>query len=269
VIHFAVAPHRAAGVNRAESRLQRDLLLVQAFVLSSAEQAVKQRNRSWSKPRLPKPLARRVQESILTVLRLGASDAREEMKAASTKIFAAEPVPMPEAEPVLAQDISAYRRLATVLAEQMIADHYDLLKEVVIEGLRGGLTDREIGAELRAADLLQSAAHARTWARTETTRYYTAGRSAEIEAAGNAVWGYEYVVIEDNRTTDICHALIGKRVAKADMSHYPPFHYNCRTTVMAVMAQWVTDEEPAPDGTLLTTPPRPAEGFGQALPLAA
>lgn len=264
MIHFAVAPTRAAGVNAAEKRLARDMLAVQAYVLSEAEQASKRRDVTWRKPRMPKALARRTQETVLTLLRLGVRDAREEMQEASRRPFVAF-----AEEPVLEADIAAYRRLASVLAEQMADEQYDRLKEILVSGLRSGMTDREIGRELREADLLQSGAHAKTWARTETTRYYTIGRATEIEAAGDAVWGYEYVVIEDTRTTTICQALVGKRVPKDEMTSYPPFHYNCRTTIMAVMAQWVTDEDPAPDGTLLDGPVSPAEGFGQPLPLAA
>jgi len=265
-----LAPHRAAGVNAAEAKLARVLMQVQSVVTSAAEHAAKQGSRHWHQPKLPKPLQARVEQSILDLLTMGSRDARAEMREATgQRRFAAEPVPWPEPEPVLEQDIDAYRRLARVLTEQMAADQYKLLKEVIIGGLREGKTDREIGADIHEADLFASKAHARTWARTETTRYYTAGRAQAIEDAGDAVWGYEYVVIEDFHTTDICRHLVGKRVPKGEMEHYPPFHFNCRTTVMAVMAAWVTDEEPAPEGTLLTEPPSPAEGFGQSLALAA
>lgn len=264
MIHFAVAPHRAAGVNAVEARLRRDLLAVQGYIAEEAKHAAARRDAAWRKPRLPKALERRVQETVLTLLRLGVRDARQEMQEASRRPFAAF-----AEEPVLEADIAAYRRLASVLAEQMAAEQYEALKSVIVDGLRAGLTDREIGAELRDAGLFQSAAHAKTWARTETTRYYTIGRAVEIEGAGDAVWGYEYVVIEDTRTTTICRELVGKRVPKAEMTSYPPFHYNCRTTIMAVMAEWVTDEDPTPEGTLLTNPIKPAEGFGAALPIAA
>ncbi len=119
-----------------------------------------------------------------------------------------------------------------------------------------GETDEAIGARIDQLETGLARAHADTWARTESTRYYTLGRSAAIEAADD-VWGYEYVVIVDNRTTTICRAFVGKRVAKAAMGKFPPFHYNCRTTVAAVFF----DEAPEVDDEL-GEDAQPAEGFG-------
>ncbi len=67
---------------------------------------------------------------------------------------------------------------------------------------------------------------------------------------------WEYVAIEDDRTSEICLALNGVCLPPDDdfwSINYPPNHYNCRSTVIAVLdipankdvkrSEWPKDEE--------------------------
>ncbi len=147
-------------------------------------------------------------------------------------------------------------RTVTVALLDTVDNALEHIRQAVEQGLRAGETDQDIGARLDQLETGLARAQADTWARTETTRYYTLGRVQSIEAADD-VWGYEYVVIVDNRTTDICRAFVGKRVSKERMTKFPPFHYNCRTTVAAVFFDEAPDLEDE-----LGEEAQPAEGFG-------
>lgn len=44
-----------------------------------------------------------------------------------------------------------------------------------------------------------------------------------------------YFVVVDDKTTDICRALIGRIIPLSEMQHgqfVPPLHYNCRTVLI-------------------------------------
>jgi len=259
VIAFAVDPQLAAPVLDAERKLVRALRLIAADAEAQAHRALDEANPAdhIAAPSAPPALLRRVAADLARVAVLGRMAASHEIAARSRFRFAA------FAEPKVSEtDIAAYHRVAQQMVEALEADVYGVLRAAVEDGLRQGLTDAEIGGLIRESGTGLASRHCRTWARTETTRYYTLGRTQTIEQAGAAVWGYEYVVIEDDRTTDICRHFIGKRVPKEQMTQFPPFHYNCRTTVVAVMAQWVTDDDPLADGELLEAPVDVAEGFG-------
>ena len=56
------------------------------------------------------------------------------------------------------------------------------------------------------------------------------------------VQGYQYSAILDDRTTDICAGLHGKKFRKGE-EPIPPMHFNCRSVLIPITAF----EEFAPD----------------------
>lgn len=217
---------------------------------------------------LPPALLDRLRLAVAQVAALGQQDAQDEILEAAggrfADLLAAAPGLLAAfADPpgVKQADIENYRAVTDALVRDRVGDHYDTVRDQVIAGLQAGESEHEIAARIQAATG-RSRAHSATAARTETTRFYTLGRTNGIEQAGDAVWGYEYVVVVDNRTTPICRRFIGRRVAKADMKFWPPFHFNCRTTVRAVLQERLTGRPVQPDGTVLEDQAVPDDGWG-------
>lgn len=210
----------------------------------------------WPVPQVPRAVRARSLRLAVGAARLGSEHAAAEMQAAERQLALR--------FPLIVADMRAYAQQVQDGLRAVSADIYERLQDVILDGLAAGWTDQEIEAELRMEALGRPSQYARTWARTETTRYYTTGRAQQIEAGGDYVWGYEYVVIEDGHTSDICRALVGKRVPKEEMKAYPPFHRNCRTTVMAVMAERISGEPEQPAGTTVPRGWLPEPGWGTA-----
>ncbi len=72
--------------------------------------------------------------------------------------------------------------------------------------------------------------------RTETTRYYNYAVVYET-AAYPEVAGYRYDVVQDDRTSETCRALIGKVVRRDQLQYVPPLHPNCRTQLVPLLAE--------------------------------
>lgn len=254
-----------ADALRLERQLARELQTLRYLVVEAGRQVAaadnpRQALRLAARRRLvPRSVRRRVARLIGELVRQGVADAEREMdrRRRRKRGFAVQSIPggleLPKVDDA---EVDLYHRVASVIVDQLEAEQFGLVREAVEAGLRAGETDEAIGARIDQLDTGLARAHADTWARTESTRYYTLGRSAAIEAADD-VWGYEYVVIVDNRTTAICRAFVGKRVSKAAMRKFPPFHYGCRTTVAAVFF----DEAPEVEDEL-GEDAVPAEGFG-------
>lgn len=73
--------------------------------------------------------------------------------------------------------------------------------------------------------------------RTNVQTAYNAGRAMGF--AEDKPLALELVIIDDLRTSDICRQYAGKRfILPYDhpfwQTHWPPFHFNCRTTVRAI-----------------------------------
>ena len=97
--------------------------------------------------------------------------------------------------------------------------------------------------------------------RTQTQFAYSAARwQANQEAAiDDILWGYEYVAIDDDRTTPLCADLNGTRRRKNDpfWSRYqPPNHWNCRSTTIEI---YTGDREART--TTIPAVDAPQEGF--------
>lgn len=134
-------------------------------------------------------------------------------------------------ERITRADASLYERIAERMLDDTVRDQFEAVRETVVRGLAEGVDDRTIGARLHRLEIGRLSQHSNTIARTETTRFYTLGRMRSAEEAGDLIWGYDYVVIVDDRTTDICAPIAGKPVSKADLQWVPPLHWNCRTTL--------------------------------------
>jgi len=70
------------------------------------------------------------------------------------------------------------------------------------------------------------------FARTKTTEVLNKGRVAFFEDSG-VVSGYQYSAILDDRTTEICRGLHGKKF-KAGTEPIPPMHFNCRSVLIPI-----------------------------------
>jgi len=87
-------------------------------------------------------------------------------------------------------------------------------------------------------------ARIRNQIRTETATMFNAGRFTRMHS-DPAVVGYKYIVTLDDRTTQICRALVDKKVRKEDLHAIPPLHYQCRTVLDCIFAwQSVTFDSP-------------------------
>lgn len=97
-----------------------------------------------------------------------------------------------------------------------------------------------------------------TMFRTQTQIAYSAGRenSLDDDAVQEILWGFEYVAIEDDRTTELCQSLHGTKRPKDDPfwdQFTPPNHYNCRSAKVELF-----DDDTATD----VPDVKPTPGFG-------
>ncbi len=70
------------------------------------------------------------------------------------------------------------------------------------------------------------------FARTKHTELLNNGRLAFFEGTG-VVTGYQYSAVLDDRTSDICSGLHGKKFAAGD-EPIPPLHFNCRSLLIPI-----------------------------------
>jgi len=205
-------------------------------------------------------LTRRTKALITSLSEVGMLDLSAEVRAAIEPVRPSVAASLPNPKRISTDDALLYESAAGQLVHDHLKAGADQISEVLIRGLEEGIDDKALGERIHQLGMTRLRAHADTWARTETTRWYTLGRVRMAEEAGDAVWGYEYVVILDDRTTDLCRSLYQRRVAKDAITRFPPFWWNCRTTLRAIMAEWVTGKDP--ENNLLGDDARPAEGWG-------
>ena len=87
--------------------------------------------------------------------------------------------------------------------------------------------------------------------RTAVNNVSTGARLATNEANLDVIQGEQLIATLDGRTTPECRALDGK-IYPVGEGPRPPFHWNCRTTVVPVLKSWKAlgiDLQEAPDGT--------------------
>jgi len=77
---------------------------------------------------------------------------------------------------------------------------------------------------------------ASTLTRTSITSTQTAAMSRVIESNKGALKGYMFTAILDSRTSPICAHHNGKLYPVGDTRYMPPLHWNCRSTLIPVVA---------------------------------
>lgn len=118
------------------------------------------------------------------------------------------------------------------------------IDRAMAEVARQNLPTRSAVSELRDAldriGVSNTSTHLlETTVRTQTQIAYSAGRmnANEDPAIQEILWGYEYAAVGDSRSTDICLALDGMRLAKTNPAwkrYTPPNHYNCRSSLIEI-----------------------------------
>jgi len=99
-------------------------------------------------------------------------------------------------------------------------------------------------------------------ARSETMHLWNGGLWNRFQAEQDLV-GYEYAVVEDARTSEICRGYEGKRVRRENLRDVPPLHPNCRTTLLPIY-QWEAEGVEWQNPSDL---PRPARYYGGTPPV--
>lgn len=95
--------------------------------------------------------------------------------------------------------------------------------------------------------------------RTNAQTAYNVGRAMGFEA--DKPLALQFVGIDDARQTDVCHSLSGIVRPYGDpfwQSHFPPLHFNCRSTIRAIYDEAELPEE----WSGLDEAESPAKGFG-------
>ncbi|AGE60775.1 head morphogenesis [Bacillus phage Eoghan] len=144
-----------------------------------------------------------------------------------------------------------------VITEETVREQ---IRKTVISGLERGDRGRDLMANIiETVGFWMGQKHAETIARTETTKFYNAGKLArwlDPELDGFVV-ALQYDAITDSRTTDLCNELNGKIINVHNQSviqqYTPPNHFNCRSQWLPVskyedyQEDWIVAETP-PEG---------------------
>lgn len=141
----------------------------------------------------------------------------------------------------------------------------DILKkarQVILGGIEAGSTMPQVVERLGSVlnqYYAPDAPQLETIIRTNITKTYNYGRRTVFEdtALDGFVIGYLYSAILDDRTTDVCRALDGKKFGVDDPyvdAATPPRHHNCRSLWIPVTqdeaAEFVPDAHPIPETIL-------------------
>ena len=180
-------------------------------------------------------------------------------------------------------EISARQRAFTVsgiTSAQLLSDVHGAIDRALANGTTLRDFKREMESRLTAEWGAPNAARVETIFRTNVQTAYNAGRHAQMSQptamALRPYWAFQAIL--DKRTTDTCSPLdkVTRPVGDAFWdSHWPPLHFNCRSTVtslsrrefdrLAASPTGVKTEAVHPDGRPVK-PPLP--GFGATPDLA-
>lgn len=171
--------------------------------------------------------------------------------------------------------IKKYSYEVGVITEETILER---LRKSLQDGLKAGDTPKEMQERIQqVCGTWMSQAHAETIARTETGKFYNAGRLArwldpEVDGFVEAL---QYDAILDRRTTPLCKRLDGKIIPATDratISRYtPPNHFRCRSTWIPVTKYeewentWGNPEEPDKGFKFASPLPKLLEGKKEPL----
>ena len=118
-------------------------------------------------------------------------------------------------------------------------DLCDYINKKMVQGIIRGDSIQKMARELKK-DLNVLYYQAERLVRTETNYAMNQGH-LEGYKASEVVGEYEILAFLDSRTSKICNEMDGKRFKLTESvvgETYPPFHPNCRTTVIPVIEDW-------------------------------
>ena len=132
-------------------------------------------------------------------------------------------------------------------------DERNQITRAVRQGLIQGETTPEIMSRLTNPKGVFAKSHHRAEAVVRTAVNHVSTTSAmETMRGSNVVKGYEIVATLDTRTSAICREKDGKVYDFGEPHPHPPFHFNCRTTIVPVTKSWKelgVNLKEAPPGT--------------------
>lgn len=145
------------------------------------------------------------------------------------------------------EQLEAIKEKCFTVAKVSSADILELIKEFVDKAVAQGTTFNDFKKTLNA-ELINagygnredgSAWRLNTIYRTNLQSAYMAGRFEKMKAVTDEFPYWEFVAVQDNRTTDTCKHINGVVLPANDgfwKTNYPPRHYLCRSRVRAVSA---------------------------------
>ena len=161
-------------------------------------------------------------------------------------------------------------RVAGITSVNLITEVHQAIDDAIANGETLDEFKKRVGAKLAEAWGAPNARRVETIFRTNVQSAYNAGRYAEMTRpavlAVRPFW--KFVAILDERTTGTCSPLNGTIVRHDDAfwrTHFPPLHFNCRSTVVSLSrgeAERAGGAKKPPDAKA------PAEGFGTRPDLA-
>ena len=134
----------------------------------------------------------------------------------------------------------------------------DKTKGVISRGAELGLAPRDIKAEISQTFDSFSRARLSMIVRSESSLIYNTS-SLTRYAQDPMVTGYRYLVVVDDRTTEICLGFADMIVDARDLRDVPPLHFNCRS-VLEPLFVWETFQPSDMAGV------EPMKGFGSIFP---
>lgn len=121
-------------------------------------------------------------------------------------------------------------------------------KAILLAAIKDGKPISAITPLLQGELKTKSAAELERWARTKFTEVMNKGRLNFFNST-KVIAGYQYSAILDDRTTEICRGLHGKKFV-AGTEPIPPNHWNCRSILVPITIY----EEFTPDEKVGQTP---------------
>lgn len=103
-----------------------------------------------------------------------------------------------------------------------------LLQQAIKDGLPLSAVIDNINTDVKKSSLTSI----ERYSRTKTTEVLNRGRLEEFTES-KAVQGYQYSAILDDRTTEICRGLHGKKFKEGN-EPVPPLHFNCRSALVPI-----------------------------------
>lgn len=141
-----------------------------------------------------------------------------------------------EEEPLIPDQIYRFYEQSVDIALYRYTNRLkDALSSAVLKASFEGWTPKQLAKE--AESLIDGAAgwQAERIARTETFRLWNYGHYAQLNALEDVI-GYEYDVVMDARTSNICKPLKGLKVRKESLLYLPPLHPHCRSGIRPIFS---------------------------------